>query len=178
MDFPFMHVEDFGEAHEFRSLNGRVRVRFRWEPPHEIGGVSPVSLVWPRGASFPVARTTNPVSQGFQINAVTVGDDTAVLARLLAENPVVGVVHTPWVCQIRECQIPEFQIVHVTAFPREMTGHVVTQTYRWALDCTPADPGLVGPVHEWMWGDVDDRWETWAGVETAHGTWAGVEDDR
>lgn len=175
-DFPFMHVEDYG-FHEFRSLNGRVRVRFRWEPPHSLTGVSPVSLTWPRASRYPVARRLGdgPV-QAFPVVAVTQGDDTARLAELLDGAVTVGLVHSPWACRIKECQIPEFQIVHVTGFPRETTEHTSIQTYRWDLECVPADPAQVGEVPTWTWGDIEARYATWGEVEATHATWAGVEE--
>ena len=176
MDFPFMHVEDFG-SHEFRSLNGRDRVRFRWAPPHSVDGDAEASLVYPLGARFPVVRRNGqPRAGSFSVTAFTSGDWTAKLLDLLETETVVGLVHSRWVCEAKQCQIPEFQIVHVTGFPRETTAHTTIQTFQWELECVPVDPASIGPVVMWSWQDLDEDVTTWAQAQTDYGTWAGVED--
>ena len=175
-DFPFMHVEDYGRSHEFRSLNGRVRVPFRWEPPHSVSGQGHVSLVVPDGAFFGVARSSGARVQAFPVKAVTQGDDTAKLLALLKSEVTVGLVHSSWVCRAKGCQIPEFQIIHVTGYPRETTGHTRIQTYEWDLSCVPADPAQVGEVPTRTWGDLEAAHSTWGDAESAYGTWADAEE--
>ena len=107
------------------------------------------------------------------MTAFTSGDWTAKLLDLLESETVVGLVHSQWVCEAKQCQIPEFQIVHVTGFPRETTAHTSIQTFQWELECVPVDPASIGPVHTWT---VDDVRAEFASATAVPATFASVAD--
>lgn len=167
-EMPWALLGDF-DQHELRALNGKIRVPFRWEPPHRVEGQSPVSLVWPSGSRFPVSRSTVAIAQPFQVTAVTTGEDTARLRELLEAGFAVGLYHSLFVCDIEDCDIPEFQVVHVDAFPRSRTDRTDIQATRWDLSVVPADPAFVEVPPVDPWSDLLADQEAWETINT--GAW-------
>ncbi|MBM9432334.1 hypothetical protein [Flaviflexus equikiangi] len=157
------------DQHELRALNGKTRIPFRWEPPHRVDGQSPVSLVWPYSSRFPVSRSTTAIAQPFQVTAVTTGEDTRRLLDLLEAGYPVGLYHSLFVCDIEDCDIPEFEVVYVDSFVRSRTDRTDVQSTRWELSLVPADPAYVEVPPGAPWSDLLADQDAWGAINT--GVW-------
>lgn len=172
--FPAQKIQ--GEVHEIRSLDGRVRVPFKWLGTHPVSGESGLVLVYPAGARFPVVRRRPARAQAWSLEAVTVGEHSTVLAGLLEAGDPVGVYHAKEACHATGCLIPEFQVVWVSAYPSERSDIDRVARRVWRLALVPADEAAIGPVGGFLWEDVGRQWDTWGGMQAANSSWKALAD--
>ena len=170
-------------THEFRDVRRKTTAAFRWATPHAVDSKSGVTLVWPAGSKYPVARSQVAPVGAFTVNAYTKGKATAALAALVERGEPLVLEHSRKVCQVPDCNIPPVQLVYVTAFPCERTERIEVQETAWKLECVPADPdcltGGVNPdgsqngIPPVTWGDVAHM-GTWEDVSQNRDSWGAV----
>lgn len=172
--FPAEKIES--DRHEIRSLDGRVRVPFKWLGDYPVTGDAGLAFIYPHGAKFPVVRRRESRAQSWMLEAVTVGADSTRLAGLLETGAPVGVYHAQAACHAVGCQIPAFQTVWVAAYPSQRSDIDRLARRAWKLELVPADVDAIGDVGGFQWADVATQWDTWGGMQAANASWKVLAD--
>lgn len=172
--FPAQKIHS--EGHEIRSLDGRVRVPFKWLGTHPVSGEAGLVFIYPAGARFPVVRRRPGREQPWSLEAVTTGAHSTALAGLLEAGGPVGVYHAKEACHAAGCQIPEFQVVWVSAYPSERSDIDRVARRVWRFEMVPADESAIGPVGGFLWEDVAAQWGTWGGMQAVNASWKVLAD--